>query len=232
MNVTNNFIQKFITSREIESKRESCLMIALTDARKLAGRDIASGEIKNNLLISAGCDVALTPYSLIGLINYLLVLEMIGEIFKTSRPIDGFNQPKDNKIYKALKQFSPLPLCDKDIYVIISLRNSLAHNYGLINIPKCKKEKEEIEDLTKLHKFTLNNLDTAELIVYPELKLKRDEIFSNKSNDTSTIIGYIKMVELIESVYEKLKAELIEGNVELALKDGLDELKARFTLRN
>ena len=108
----------------------------------------------------------------------------------------------------------------------------MAHNYGLINIPKCKKEKEEIEDLTKLHKFTLNNLDTAELIVYPVLKLKRDEIFSNKSNDTSTIIGYIKMVELIESVYEKLKAELIEGNVELALKDGLDELKARFTLRN
>jgi hypothetical protein len=212
-----NFIKKFANSIEIETNRYSCLMIALQDARKITGRDIINGNINNDILENG--QSFLNPYSFIGVVNYLLILELIGEIFRLKK----FTTNKKTNIYKTLKQFST-SLNDKDIDTIIALRNSLAHNYGLINIPYYKKEYS-----TKLHKFTLVNDNTTDLIKYPIQKWNLD--YSDKSDDTSTQISVIKLQDLIESVYKNLIIEIENDTVELALDEKTNELKARFTIR-
>ena len=212
-----DFIKKFANSSEIETNRYSCLMIALQDARKITGRDIKNGIVNNDILENENS--FLNPYSFIGVVNYLLILELIGEIFK----LKTFTTKKTNKIYKALKQFSP-SLNDKDINTIIALRNSLAHNYGLINIPLDSNENE-----TKLHKFTLLNTINSDLIKYSTKKWLLD--FIDKSDESSTQISVIKLQDLIESIYKNLILEIDKDSVELDLKKGVDELKARFTIR-
>ncbi len=213
------FIKKFINQTEIEANRYSCLMIALTDARKITGRDCITGEYKLDIL-SNECNF-LNPYSFIGIINYLLILDMVGEIFKAPK----FSGTKQNNIYKALKQFSSLK--DNDIDACIALRNSLAHNYGLINIPKQSKEY-----LTKRHKFTLDNRSNANLIEYPSIGQSWSGDFKDKFEKSSTKVGYIKMCDLIEEVYNDIKTKAEKDLIVLALKEGIVELKARFTIRN
>ncbi len=213
-----NFINNFISRLEVEPNRYSSLMIALSDARKITGRDVNNGEYKFNILGSN--DIFLIPHSFIGIINYLLILDMIGEIFKLPTFLS-----KSNNIYNSLKQFSCLE--DRDIDVVIALRNSLAHNYGLINIPYDKKEYR-----TKLHKFTLDNQQTSPLIEYPNSEKRWSGNFNDKSENSSTIIGYIKLCDLVETVYYNVKENALKGLLILALKQDIIELKSRFTIRN
>ena len=217
-NKMNNkdFIKKFVNSLKIEENRYSCLLIALQDARIITGRDIKNGNIKNEILESE--QHFLNPHSFIGIINYLLVLELIGEIFKTKT----FSTKKKNNIYKALMQFHAT-INEKDIDTIIALRNSLAHNYGLINIPHNSKE-----DDTKLHKFTLLNTPNTNLIEYPERKWSKQ--YSDHSEETSTKISVIKLQNLVESTYNNLKTEINNDNATISLS-GIDELKSRFTIK-
>lgn len=213
-----DFIKKFANSFEIEPNRYSCLVIALQDARKITGRDIITGNITNDFLEND--QTFLNPYSFIGLVNYLLILELIGEIFQ----LKTFSTNKKNNIYKALKQFAH-SISDKDIDTIIALRNSLAHNYGLINIPHNTKE-----DKTKLHKFVLVNSADIDLIKYPNKLWNKD--YADKSDDTSTEISLIKLQDLIESTYNNLIIEIENDSIELDLEKKIDELKARFTIKN
>jgi len=206
------FIKKFVNSLEIEKNRYSCLIIALTDSRLITARNNETCKFDNNFLENKNS--FLNPYSFIGIINYLLILDMIGEIFT--------KRSSENKIQKALKQYCPF-INDKDINTIVALRNSLAHNYGLINIPDNPKHY-----LTQRHKFCLINSESADLIVYPPMPW--DGI--DKSDDSFTIVGLEKLIELVESVYQSLKQE-IEGNPlkNLFLVNGVEELKARFTIK-
>ncbi len=208
------FIKKFVSSHEIEKNRYSCLMIALIDARKLTARNIETGKFECNILENEKS--FLSPYSFIGIINYLLILDMIGEIFTVRNTT--------NKIYKALKQYCSY-INDKDIDTIIALRNSLAHNYGLINIPDNPEY-----NLTRRHKFYLINSEIDDLIEYPTKPW--NGVFNDNSDDSYTKVGLGKLIELVESVYQVLKKE-IECNPmkNLSLKEGVDELKARFTVR-
>ena len=214
-----DFINKFINEYKIEPNRFSCLIIALTDARRITGRNINTGEHELNILEAQ--NTFFNPYSFIGAINYLLILDMIGEIFGTTSKT--INKRKITNTYKALKYFSSVS--DQDIDTIIALRNSLAHNYGLINIPSAK------EINTKQHKFTLDNSDTTNLILYPVSGVWNGD-FNDKSQDTSTKISYERLIDLIEAVYLEMKAEQVKGNLFLSLLGGIDELKARFTIRN
>lgn len=218
---SQSFINGFISSYEIEENRFSCLMIALDDARKITGRNIQSGIKGMNILKGKG--TFLNPHSFIGIINYLLILDMTGKVFKTTRIITDFNHNKDNNIYKALKQFS-FNLNDKDIDTIIALRNCLAHNYGLINISSHK------EIATKQHKFILTHKETVKLIEYPLGVWMGD--FSDKSGSSGTKISHEKLIDLVESVYENIRNEFDNGSLLLNLDGGVEELKARFTIRN
>jgi len=93
-----DFIKKFTNSLEIEPNRYSCLIIALTDARKITGRNIDTGNPKLNILESN--NTFLNPNSFIGIINYLLILDMIGKIFKKKEITFG-RKDKNKKIKKA-----------------------------------------------------------------------------------------------------------------------------------
>lgn len=211
----NEFIKKFVCCTEIESNRYSCLMLALKDARKLTARNIESGNYDGSILENENS--FLNPYAFIGVINYLLILDMIGEIFtiKNRRP----------KIYRALHKYSNLK-DERDKQTLVALRNSLAHNYGLINIPDNPKN-----NLTQRHKFELINSESFNLIEYPMKPWDGD--FSDKSDYSYTRIGIGKLIELIENVYHSLsmEIELNPFNID-GLNGGIDELKARFTIRN
>lgn len=211
------FIKRFATEYEIEKNRFSCLLIALTDARKLTGRNLETGHDEFNILQNR--QSFLNPYSFIGIINYLLFLEMIGEIFK----LKSFQTKKTNNIYKSLKQFDN-SITERDIYTIIALRNSIAHNYALVNIPRNQKENS-----LKRHKFTIDNSDSCTSIIqYPKSNWNGD--FCDKSVDSSTIVSSIQLINHIELVYQNLVRGINDDSIELSLSKGVEELKARFTI--
>jgi hypothetical protein len=216
---SQDFIKKFISSRIIESNRVSCLVMAIDDARKATGRNLETGK-HNGKIYMDGNDF-INPYSFIGLINYLLILDLIGCVFKTKDIAD--NKPP---IYNALKQFTEIK-DDKSIFTIIALRNCLAHNYGLINVP----DKDKHDD-NSLHRFTIDNSEDADLINFPIKQPTRNQIYSQKSDEYQTQVCYIKLIDLIETTYCNLKSKFEKGEVELNLKNGIDELKARFTITN
>jgi hypothetical protein len=80
MNLTE-FLEKFVCDKLIENNRYSSFSIALEDARKITGRDVATGELKHNILTNRN-NGYLEPYSFIGITNYLLLLEIIGKVFE------------------------------------------------------------------------------------------------------------------------------------------------------
>lgn len=216
MNNTD-FIKKFITEFQIENNRYSCLVMALNDARKITGRNKTTGIKESDIILLN--DDFFDSNSFLGLIQYLIILDMVGTIFKT-----GFITSKNNKIYRTLKQYSNLN--DADIDIIISLRNSLAHNYGLINIPDSTKDYP-----TKLHKFIIINDSSAPLIEHP---IRNWDIidYRNKNEEYSTKIGYTKLCDLVELVYLTLKSSFDNGTTVLNLNGGIEELKSRFTIRH
>ena len=189
----------------------------MNDARQLTGRDLESGAYELNILQYDS--KIFDPHSFIGIINYLLILDMIGLIFK----VNSFYSSKKN-IYKALKQFSRLS--DKDIDVIISLRNSLAHNYGLINIPDSPREYG-----TKRHKFIIST-SLSSLIEYPLSGHQWNGDYMDKSDNSSTKIGYIELCNLVEAVYADLISKFENSMIILSLDGGIEELKARFTIHH
>jgi hypothetical protein len=142
---------------------------------------------------------------------------MIGAIFI----IKGFRTTKTTNIYFALKQYGG-NISDKEINTIIALRNSMAHNYGLINIPR-PSERE-----TKLHKFILLNGENNCLINFPYTTWNGD--FSNKEEANSTTISISKLIELIEKTHKELIRQIKADNIVLRLSKGKEELNSRFTI--
>jgi hypothetical protein len=199
----NIFLKSFVNDYKISTNRYSCLFLAIRDARTISGRNLKTGQQENIILSSE--NTFMYPNSFISVINYLLILDMIGEIFTLKILPKSFNKEKTNNIYKSLKQFSSLT--DQEIDVFIALRNSLAHNYSLINIPRSRDEY-----YAKLHKFILSNESKAPLIKLP--KSPWNGMFNNKTLKSSTTIGVIKLFEIVESVYSNLK---VKTNLDLVI---------------
>lgn len=217
--ITKEALLTFCKCLKIEENRFSCLFRAITDARILNGRDPITGKYKGHILGCEKNNLYLGPNSFIGLISYLLILDMIGEIFRLKTE----KKSKKSKIYLALNQFAN-GLREKDIYTIVALRNSLAHNYGLVNIPDNREHYENSR-----HKFSLMNFENESLIEYPTKKWEGN--FSDKEIESSTIISVPKLIEQIESVYSELIFQIESNNVSLNLSDK-EELYSRFTVRH
>jgi hypothetical protein len=209
------FLKKFISSFEIEKGRYSCLFIALTDARKITGRNLMSGKLENNFLCND--QVALDPYSFIGLINYLLILDMLGNIFCEKKK----NSVALIEILKKYRTIKGKKLNDSEISTIYALRNSLAHNYSLINIPKDKKYESQ--------KFTIiNNVLKDDLGIILPKKIWKS--FSDKADESSTTIYYQNVCEIVEDILIQILKDVESGQLNNQLSYGIDELKARFTI--
>jgi len=211
---TSDFVKNFVIKEEMESGRYSCLRLALKDARMISGRNLKTGKIENKFLYRD--DSFLPPNSFIAVINYLLILDMIGEIFVTS-PLNN----RTNSIYRALKSFSNIT--DNEIDVVIALRNSLAHNYSLANIPKHKKLINKQQ-----HIFTLNYDPNIALVQFPK-KVWNGNL-SNRDK-YMTQVGVQQLSNVVERVYFNLGKMARKNLLSIFLKNGVKELKYRFTIR-
>jgi hypothetical protein len=197
------------------SRRQSTIILVFRSARFLCANDLSSGKetlmdpfvFENQLYLS-------TIFS--GIINYLIFLEQIGSVFKpkNQQKIKG----KTNGIHKTLKYFSVLN--ENEISILIGLRNSLIHKYGLATEKKPKNSNP--------FKFTLSFKESSNIV--EEAKKQWDGDFKDKTSETQTIIYTKKIIELCEEIYKKLLQESEDKNLEIVLNGGLDELFTRYTI--
>jgi len=243
MNTIEKTILDFVTKRcmDEQEKRISCLVMALENARILSGRTKCSGKSRkaNDGTVIADYleskffeeNILVSGYSFAGLIHYLLLLDLIGNVLK---PKDKSSEEK-NSIYKALEYFSPITDVNNRC-AIVSLRNCLAHNYGLINIPELKKLKnaERIKERKERyqHKFTLHLNDNAKnMIQIPKPESRWNGNYAMKDESLSTKINVCELIDVIEETYQKVKDMAVKKELELCFKGGIDELKSRFTVK-
>lgn len=198
-------------------------MICLRSARFLSGNNLETGVREDNN-INEDCfkNLLYHPNQFSGLACYLIFLEMIGLIFKPKgeKPLKNINA-----IHRALTHFGG-ELKGVEISAIRALRNSLAHNFGLA-IKNNNKKYKDTDDYNLTHKFQLNiNSSTNDIVIFPKQRWFGD--FSDKSDDTLTIINEKNLIQLIENIYQKLLSMNEKGELELALDE--DQLNARFSI--
>lgn len=195
--------------------RFSNIVLVLKGARKLTGRNIESGIYEKNELnefdLSNGLYHSL---QFTGLINYLILLEQLGSIFKIK------NNPttSENGIFNALNEFSSLNN-DSKIKSLIALRNSLVHKFSLAT--EKKPNKKELQ-----HKFALSLERNSKIVQIPNTQWNGD--FADKCDSSTTTIHLIDFAELAESVFLNINSQLEKGNLESRIVDV--ELAARYTI--
>jgi hypothetical protein len=206
----------FSTSQPYNKKerRYSSLILGLRDARLITNRNVDTGEVTFKI------QAALMPNNWAGTIVYLILLELIGTCFKKQNTPNS----NDNAIYSALIYFSSLS--QNEARAIESLRHSFAHNYGLINIQRNKRTQKIVVNRT--HHFQLTAAATGKVIT--ERKEMWDGDFKTIKTRNSTKINIWLLGDLVESVFTNLIEENKKGNIELILPNGIEELKAKYTV--
>lgn len=194
--------------------RYSMMALLLRNARKLAGRNIETGVYEMNE-VNENNFVEQTYYSMqyTSLINYLILLEQIGSIFKP-KEIDKIE--KTNGIYCTLKYFSPLN--QEKIDAIKALRNSLVHKFGLATEKKDKGAGS--------FKFLLS-IKKNNKIVIPKYW---SGDFSDKSDNTLTTIFIPSFEDLVEGIYSNIVQDWELSKLEILPEVTINEIKARYTI--
>jgi hypothetical protein len=194
----NDIIISFVSERDMGGGRESCLINALQSARILCGKNKDTGEsisYSSTNLIPDKNLLNKTGY-FIGLINYLLILDMLGIIFTNEKNKVG------ERIDEVLKQFSNI--ADEDRKAIYSLRNALTHDCGLV------------------HRKIKFILDTFSNKMVKQPIISWDGSYSTKNNDeTSTRINPLmlmdKLIDKIEEIIRETMKRLNEGTLKCEL---------------
>ncbi|MCL2327965.1 MAG: hypothetical protein FWC39_05555 [Bacteroidetes bacterium] len=209
-------IKQFVLNKDMGNGRESCLVKALEDARRLYTNEDLWKRIDNlsdysnqEEMIELAKRVEIPFLSLIG---YLILLDLIGNVFTQ----------KEN-IIKAIETFGS-PKLKECKHQVNALRNSLAHNYGLINIPNNSKYDEQ-----SLHKFTLLEKENSEKIFDRKQQWERGK-WKDKNEDTSTIVYVKNLVNEIEKLIKNLQEDAENDKLSIYLDGGIEELRARFTI--
>ena len=169
-----------------------------------------------------------------GAVGYLLMLDQLGTAVKLdpddqrekdafSRATFGTLEPsKYNAVLGTLFRFTALG--DEEALALYSLRCALAHDYSLFNVVT-----GEPGFLPKRHRFSLHHQlppDTG-VIRIPALADRWPGDFSPPTGQ-STDVGIVNLVELGESVYEGVCAELQSGKLTAGLTEA--EMRARYFL--
>lgn len=233
--MNSDFIKKMVNDRQIELNRYSIFVTALEHARQLSGFDKET-RMENRLLLDINNNSILElGQSQIGLINYLLILDMLGSVFK--KVASEAKEKKRNSITYVLEQFSILN--DKrDRDAIKALRNCLAHNYSLLNIPEWKDEsdikygKENIKtnaklEANELHAFSICWKKQPSLIKYPDNANRLTKSNPLRENKHYTEICAERLRDLVEGIFQQIKEGVNNGSVGSDMSD--EEIKSRFT---
>lgn len=218
-------LMQLILGLKEDETRKSNFMMALKSARLHTGRNVDTGiassmeEMEFNLLENKEILVKQLSYSELftGLTMYLILLEQIGSMFKRIgiAPPKGYNKG----IRHSLCMFSTLTIeKNKDeIDAINSLRNNLAHNFGLASDDRFPNSG---------HKFTLSFSSDAPIVKLPAEKWNCK--YDDKSDESSTVIGVYAFCNEVEQIVGKLIEVYHAGNLEFSLSE--EEIKSRFTI--
>ncbi|MDX2362385.1 MAG: hypothetical protein QNK23_16370 [Crocinitomicaceae bacterium] len=209
----NDYLRNFINKFEVEPNRLSSLKQAIKDARYLTNRNLETGGSEETLVERD--QVIFNPYSFIGIVNYYLVLDIIGSVFC----LKSSNYSNENPIEIALNDFTDLQ--PKEVGAIKALRNCLAHSYSLINIPT-NPRKIELE----CHAFTIVNSYSAPLTKFPKKPWT-----GNYAKKEVTEIGYGSLVDQFEKTITSLTLKFDNNQVEFRLENGLAELNKKYTVK-
>lgn len=208
-------IIEIILGRNIGKNRKSCLKLVLDGARYNTGRNMETGEANNSQM---RCNIFMRDIDssqfedsimLSGLIDYLILLDLIGSIFKVKNKIDE----QKTEIGRALESFSSAD--PGTIDAIHELRNTLAHRFALAT-----------EGKPKGRKFTVYYKDN-EFPIVNEKKWQGN--YSDKSEDTSTKVYLPSLCDMIEEVVVRLNSKSDNNELELRMTDH-DKILSMFTV--
>ena len=184
----------------------SCLGHALKEARKVTGRNLESGDLEDE----SG------SHKWLGAIAYLLIVDQIGECYKTSKTIPEVGSP----FRKALHYFSDLS--KEDSKILYGFRGSLVHNYSLISRYKNK----DSNPWDYCYVFELEADNDSQLINLPQEEWKGDiNLIDRKKHSTRIILK--KVGDLAEKIYENICVLHKKGNLETNMAP--EDLIKRFT---
>ena len=214
---TENDLIEIILGLKKDPQRRSTLQLALNSARFYCGYNPNTEYTKASFILRQGIIEKDIPDSLIdknidegdlftSLFLYLNCLEQIGNLFSNSKTKYGIDY--------ALSGYSELK--EKERTAIRCLRNSLAHSFGLVNY----------NNLIHLRfKYTLSYEDSKSSIVQLPSTMWND--FSDKSEQSYTIIYIIPFIRMSESIMKKVVNDFYDGYLKLGCN--IEEAKARYT---
>ncbi|WP_460545843.1 hypothetical protein, partial [Echinicola sediminis] len=214
--ISSEYISKFLSLEQPMDEnpiRYSSLILLLKSARKLFGCDLNTGKYQKNEFTEENVfDGTFLGHQFTAVIDYLILLEQIGSIFKPKNTADHKHKIG---IFRALKYFSSLN--DKKINAIVSLRNSLTHRFG--------RATEKNPKSGSPRKFILSIERNTDIVSLPKKDWTR--IFSDKEDHSSTTIH---IIDFVENVYQNICQDNKMKNLETSLLDGLEELNSRNTI--
>lgn len=169
--------------KQDDFEHKSAYIAALTDARRITGRNEGTGEVRNRE----------DTGSWAGALVYMSLIDHVGGLFKM-RNKNSSSFAKDRDFTRALDYFSDLS--KKEILALYALRCSFAHDYFLFNIRK---------DPLLTHCFAVCTGDSS-FIALPSRKW--DGSFS-KTKDRETVVNLEKLGGTVENIHSTLK-DLVE----------------------
>lgn len=186
----------------------SSLAAALRDARDVTGRNIETGDIET---------ISKKLESWLGVAAYFIVLDQIGECYKNNLK----QEEKRNSVWKALKYFTNLK--DIDINAFYGLRCCILHDYSIIHVAKDGGNKKS--SYKPHYTFRLQNF--GPLIEHASIKWEGD-FTQTRTTENETKVNVIEFGNLVENIYYTVCKLFVEGNLELVLSGGENELEKRY----
>ncbi|MHB1286756.1 MAG: hypothetical protein ACYCYP_09390 [Leptospirales bacterium] len=184
----------------------SCLGHALKEARSVTGRNVESGELEDKN----------GSHKWLGAIAYLLIVDQIGECYKTSEGIPKVESP----FRKALHYFSDLSKMDSKI--LYGLRCSLVHNYSLVS----RYQKDERSNFDYCYVYELE-ANTGSKLIRSATEEWDGSICKIDRTKHSTGIILKKIGDLVEGIYKKIFD--LHKNGQLEINMAPEDLIKRFT---
>jgi hypothetical protein len=186
----NQIMIDYLTKREFiynNETRRSALIGGLCEVRKFAGRDIETGKPLHNRTESGGYQG-----HWLALLGYFAILDQMGSCFKDLNCSIKI-ETKEKAFNICLKRFAT----HLDIYerkAIYALRNSVAHDYCLIN-------ENNVDDKLR-HHFGLYIDPKIPLVKVPSPLW--DGVMAHRNSQNQTKINIDKLGDLVEGIYQNI----------------------------
>jgi hypothetical protein len=179
----------------------SGFVAALRDARRVTGRDQATGRVLEPELCG----------SWIGAVGYLILLDQIGGTLRPRTSASSVGGMRN-----ALQDFAHMPRLEVD--ALYALRCALAHDFALLNIGP--------PQLTHHFALSANRVDAP--VTLPTNQWNGD--LDHRSTDSQTTINLWAVGDTVETIVETISEMVQSGDISVKLQGGTDELLQRYSI--